>query len=125
MSKTCIVIPLILHLIFLFFPSTVTHPFIHAEGLCNCSSGGEGILDPDECDQRSGQCSCLPGYAGLQCEDCEEGHFTNGTSGCLPCACDSFGAVNLLCDRSGCESNTSSTPSGSHVGSGCLLSCCH
>ncbi|XP_045890431.1 multiple epidermal growth factor-like domains protein 9 [Micropterus dolomieu] len=71
------------------------------EGLCNCSSGGEGILDPDECDQRSGQCSCLPGYAGLQCEDCEEGHFTNGTSGCLPCACDSFGAVNLLCDSSG------------------------
>ncbi|XP_070760929.1 multiple epidermal growth factor-like domains protein 9 [Enoplosus armatus] len=71
------------------------------EGLCNCSSGGEGILDPDECDQSTGQCSCLLGYAGLQCEDCEEGHFTNGTSGCLPCACDSFGAVNHLCDSSG------------------------
>ncbi|KAM3610198.1 uncharacterized protein V6R79_000470 [Siganus canaliculatus] len=71
------------------------------EGICNCSTGGEGILDPDECDQSTGQCSCLPGYAGLQCEDCEEGYFTNGTSGCLSCACDSFGAVNHLCDSSG------------------------
>ncbi|XP_040897761.1 multiple epidermal growth factor-like domains protein 9 [Toxotes jaculatrix] len=71
------------------------------EGLCNCSSDGEGILDPDECNQATGQCSCLSGYTGLQCEDCEEGFFTNGTSGCLPCACDSFGAVNHLCDSSG------------------------
>ncbi|XP_076005598.1 multiple epidermal growth factor-like domains protein 9 [Genypterus blacodes] len=71
------------------------------ESPCNCTSGSEGILDPDDCDQSTGQCSCLSGYTGLQCEDCEEGHFTNGTSGCLPCACDSFGAVNPLCDSSG------------------------
>ncbi|XP_040051794.2 multiple epidermal growth factor-like domains protein 9 [Gasterosteus aculeatus] len=71
------------------------------EALCNCSSGGEGILDPDECDPATGQCSCLSGYSGLQCEDCQEGHFTNGTSGCLPCSCDSYGAVDLLCDSSG------------------------
>lgn len=76
-------------------------PFLYSEDLCNCSNGGEGILDPDECDQITGQCSCLMGYIGLQCEDCEEGYFSNGTSGCLPCACDSFGAVNHLCDRSG------------------------
>lgn len=74
------------------------------EERCNCSSGSEGILDPDDCDQRTGQCSCMPGYAGLQCDDCQEGFFTNGTSGCLPCACDSFGAVNSHCDRSGCSS---------------------
>ncbi|XP_056274434.1 multiple epidermal growth factor-like domains protein 9 isoform X1 [Pseudoliparis swirei] len=71
------------------------------EALCNCSSGAEGVLDPDECDRPSGQCSCVLGYTGLQCEDCEERHFTNGSSGCLPCACDSFGAVNPLCDSSG------------------------
>ncbi|KAF0033358.1 hypothetical protein F2P81_013424 [Scophthalmus maximus] len=77
------------------------------EVLCNCSSGSEGILDPDECDPGTGQCSCLSGFSGLQCDDCEEGHFTNGTSGCLPCACDSFGAVNHLCDSSGiCECKT-------------------
>ncbi|XP_034727925.1 multiple epidermal growth factor-like domains protein 9 [Etheostoma cragini] len=77
------------------------------EGLCNCSSGGEGILDPDECEPSTGQCLCVSGYAGLQCEDCEEGHFTNGTSGCTPCACDSFGALNHLCDSSGiCKCKT-------------------
>uniref|UniRef100_A0AAV2MTG6 Laminin EGF-like domain-containing protein n=1 Tax=Knipowitschia caucasica TaxID=637954 RepID=A0AAV2MTG6_KNICA len=68
---------------------------------CNCSTGAEGILDPEECDPKSGQCSCDVGYVGLQCEDCEESFFTNGTSGCLPCACDSYGAVNHLCDSSG------------------------
>ncbi|KAM9822194.1 multiple epidermal growth factor-like domains protein 9 [Syngnathus typhle] len=71
------------------------------EGFCNCSTGGEGILYPDECNQSTGQCSCLDGYSGLQCDDCDEGYFTNGTSGCLPCTCDSFGAVSHLCDSSG------------------------
>ncbi|XP_030579678.1 multiple epidermal growth factor-like domains protein 9 isoform X2 [Archocentrus centrarchus] len=71
------------------------------EILCNCSSGFEGILDPDDCDKSTGQCSCVMGYTGLQCEDCEEEYFTNGTSGCLPCSCDSFGAVHPLCDSSG------------------------
>ncbi|XP_047238278.1 multiple epidermal growth factor-like domains protein 9 [Girardinichthys multiradiatus] len=71
------------------------------EGTCNCSSGSEGILDPDKCNQSTGQCSCLIGYTGLQCEECEEEYFTNGTSGCLSCSCDSFGALNLDCDSSG------------------------
>ncbi|XP_028821648.1 multiple epidermal growth factor-like domains protein 9 [Denticeps clupeoides] len=66
---------------------------------CNCS--GEGVQDPEDCDPATGQCSCLPGYAGLQCEECEEAHFTNGTSGCLPCGCDSFGAEHQFCDSSG------------------------
>ncbi|XP_069557589.1 multiple epidermal growth factor-like domains protein 9 [Brachyistius frenatus] len=71
------------------------------EGLCDCSNGSEGILDPDECEPTTGQCLCLSGYSGLQCEACEEGYSTNGTSGCVPCACDSFGAVSHLCDSSG------------------------
>ncbi|XP_015235395.1 PREDICTED: multiple epidermal growth factor-like domains protein 9 [Cyprinodon variegatus] len=71
------------------------------EAVCNCSSGSEGIDDPDKCNQSTGQCSCLTGYAGLQCDECEEEYFTNGTSGCLPCSCDSFGAVHLNCDSSG------------------------
>ncbi|XP_034025544.1 multiple epidermal growth factor-like domains protein 9 isoform X2 [Thalassophryne amazonica] len=85
-------------------PQTVSNEAWSSESRevsCNCSSGAEGILDPDQCNQTSGQCLCLSGYTGLQCEDCEEGHFTNGTSGCQPCACDSFGAVNHLCDSSG------------------------
>ncbi|TRY55490.1 hypothetical protein DNTS_027877 [Danionella cerebrum] len=43
----------------------------------------------------------MPGYTGLQCEECEEDHFTNGTIGCLPCGCDSFGAHGTGCDSSG------------------------
>ncbi|XP_017288466.1 multiple epidermal growth factor-like domains protein 9 [Kryptolebias marmoratus] len=71
------------------------------ESLCNCSSGSEGIGDPDECDQTTGQCSCLLGYSGLQCDECEKEYFTNGTSDCLPCSCDSYGAVHPVCDSSG------------------------
>ncbi|XP_068166380.1 multiple epidermal growth factor-like domains protein 9 [Antennarius striatus] len=77
------------------------------EDLCNCSSGGEGVLNPDECNQTTGQCDCLAGYSGLQCDECEDGFFINGTSGCLACSCDSFGAVTPLCDSSGtCECKT-------------------
>ncbi|XP_060787162.1 multiple epidermal growth factor-like domains protein 9 [Neoarius graeffei] len=69
------------------------------ELVCNCST--EGVSDPDECDRDTGQCVCLAGYTGLQCEECEEDHFSNGTVGCLPCGCDSFGAVSPECDSSG------------------------
>ncbi|KAI7797743.1 multiple epidermal growth factor-like domains protein 9 [Triplophysa rosa] len=75
------------------------------ELVCNCS--GEGVSDPDECDRETGQCDCMPGNTGLQCEECEEDHFTNGTIGCLPCGCDSFGAVSSRCDSSGtCDCKT-------------------
>ncbi|KAJ8263332.1 hypothetical protein COCON_G00157890 [Conger conger] len=67
--------------------------------LCNCT--GEGVLDPYDCDVGTGQCTCLSGYTGPQCEDCEDGHFTNGSTGCLPCGCDSFGAFDHRCDSSG------------------------
>ncbi|KAJ7994051.1 hypothetical protein DPEC_G00261930 [Dallia pectoralis] len=70
-----------------------------ADPLCNCSS--EGVLDVDDCDKKTGQCVCMSGYAGLLCEDCEEGHFTNGTTGCVACGCDSYGAVDHLCDSTG------------------------
>ncbi|XP_064793649.1 multiple epidermal growth factor-like domains protein 9 isoform X1 [Oncorhynchus masou masou] len=69
------------------------------ESLCNCSS--EGVLDVDDCDKKTGQCVCMSGYTGLLCEDCEDGHFTNGTTSCIACGCDSYGAVNHLCDSSG------------------------
>ncbi|KAG5272081.1 hypothetical protein AALO_G00161450 [Alosa alosa] len=61
---------------------------------CNCSA--EGTVD---CNLETAQCVCLEGYAGPQCDGCEDGYFNNGSTGCLPCGCDSFGAVSTLCDR--------------------------
>ncbi|KAJ8286427.1 hypothetical protein GJAV_G00039150 [Gymnothorax javanicus] len=78
-------------------PATTTKNRQAAE--CNCST--EGVLDPEECDEETGQCACLAGHTGLQCEECEEGHFNNGSTGCLPCGCDSFGAVDDRCDSAG------------------------
>ncbi|XP_076139720.1 multiple epidermal growth factor-like domains protein 9 isoform X1 [Alosa pseudoharengus] len=69
---------------------------------CNCSA--EGTVD---CNLETAQCVCLEGYAGTQCDGCEDGYFNNGSTGCLPCGCDSFGAVSTLCDSSGmCQCKT-------------------
>uniref|UniRef100_A0A4W5RHP6 Laminin EGF-like domain-containing protein n=1 Tax=Hucho hucho TaxID=62062 RepID=A0A4W5RHP6_9TELE len=75
-------------------PTTDTQ---QTEFLCNCSS--EGSLDVDQCDHSTGQCVCLLGYMGLHCADCQQAHFNNGTTGCIPCSCDSYGALGPLCDR--------------------------
>ncbi|XP_076849947.1 multiple epidermal growth factor-like domains protein 9 [Brachyhypopomus gauderio] len=86
-------------------PEVITTSDGSQELVCNCST--EGVLDPDDCDRDTGQCVCMGGYAGLQCEECEEDHYTNGTIGCQPCACDSFGSVSPRCDSSGtCECKT-------------------
>ncbi|XP_029503578.1 multiple epidermal growth factor-like domains protein 9 isoform X1 [Oncorhynchus nerka] len=77
-------------------PTTDTQ---QTEFLCNCSR--EGSLDLDRCDRSTGQCVCLLGYMGLRCADCQEAHFNNGTTGCIPCSCDSYGALGPLCDSSG------------------------
>ncbi|XP_029566059.1 multiple epidermal growth factor-like domains protein 9 isoform X2 [Salmo trutta] len=77
-------------------PTTDTQ---QTEFLCNCSS--EGSLDLDRCNRSTGQCVCLLGYMGLQCADCQEAYFNNGTTGCIPCSCDSYGALTPLCDSSG------------------------
>ncbi|XP_041090252.1 multiple epidermal growth factor-like domains protein 9 isoform X2 [Polyodon spathula] len=67
---------------------------------CNCSSTGSPSMD--QCNETTGQCECYPGYTGLQCTDCEEGYFTNGTGEvCMPCGCDTTGALHSLCDSSG------------------------
>ncbi|KAL0965126.1 hypothetical protein UPYG_G00277150 [Umbra pygmaea] len=72
---------------------------------CNCSN--EGSLPVSDCDRISGQCVCLPGYVGLRCDECQEAHFNNGSTGCVPCSCDSSGAVGPHCNSSGeCDCKT-------------------
>ncbi|CAM4542180.1 unnamed protein product [Leuciscus chuanchicus] len=66
---------------------------------CNCSA--EGSEDPNTCDSVTGQCVCILGYTGQLCDECENGYFTNGTTGCQACDCDSYGAVSRLCNSSG------------------------
>ncbi|XP_005994408.1 multiple epidermal growth factor-like domains protein 9 [Latimeria chalumnae] len=72
-----------------------------AEHDCNCSSIGSGIGNESQC-LPSGQCKCLPGYISLQCRECDEEYFQNGSSGhCIPCNCNTTGTVSPQCDSSG------------------------
>lgn len=49
-------------------------------------------------------CLCKPGYTGLKCEFCSEGHFGNPEfedGKCEPCNCNKDGSLSADCDRSG------------------------
>ncbi|KAF1388783.1 hypothetical protein PFLUV_G00066240 [Perca fluviatilis] len=86
------------------------------EGLCNCSSGAEGILDPDECEpstvshlcDSSGICKCKTGVYGPKCDECHPGFFRFSSTGCRPCQCQNH--TNYCHPQSGvclnCEGNT-------------------
>ncbi|RMB93478.1 hypothetical protein DUI87_30175 [Hirundo rustica rustica] len=64
---------------------------------CNCSSVGSA-----GCDGATGQCRCLPGYAGPRCRACARGFFPEqGGQRCQPCSCSPAGATGDRCDRSG------------------------
>ncbi|XP_059157945.1 laminin subunit gamma-1-like [Physella acuta] len=67
---------------------------------CNCYVSGT-VSQPGTsgCDQKSGQCLCLPNVIGRRCEECEIGYWdiTSG-NGCSPCQCDVIGSLNFTCD---------------------------
>ena len=47
--------------------------------------------DPDEpCIEAEGVCTCLPGYTGPTCADCDLNHFLSGGE-CIGCNCNVFG----------------------------------
>nr|XP_006813188.1 PREDICTED: usherin [Saccoglossus kowalevskii] len=61
---------------------------------CNCDASGTLFGDqvsPTDlvCDQNSGQCACLTGREGRQCNSCSSGYYLpdNNGRGCLLCAC--------------------------------------
>ncbi|XP_055055407.2 multiple epidermal growth factor-like domains protein 9 isoform X2 [Misgurnus anguillicaudatus] len=64
---------------------------------CNCSV--KGSKNPDTCDPIT--CLCLPEYTGQQCDKCQDGYFSNGTSVCQACGCNLNGSVSQVCNSSG------------------------
>ncbi|XP_048469746.1 multiple epidermal growth factor-like domains protein 9 [Rhincodon typus] len=70
------------------------------EHKCNCSIVGS--TNDSLCNSSSGQCDCLPGYVGLQCNDCAGGFYRSTINGqCTLCGCNETGAVNSQCDSTG------------------------
>ncbi|XP_055895968.1 laminin subunit gamma-1-like [Biomphalaria glabrata] len=68
---------------------------------CNCNPSGT-VSQPGTsgCNQKTGQCLCLPKVVGQQCERCEIGYWNIATGqGCSPCQCDIVGSLNYTCDE--------------------------
>lgn len=69
---------------------------------CDCHPHGSVTRPGQEgipCDQRTGQCSCLPNVIGRKCDQCFEAHWNiNSGNGCEPCRCDPLGSFNRSCD---------------------------
>jgi len=69
-----------------------------AGDLCNCSSVGS--VGAAGCNGTTGQCPCLEGYAGLQCESCAHGFYPEqGSQRCRPCGCSPAGSSSAQCDQ--------------------------
>lgn len=61
---------------------------------CGCDSNNSVSHLCDD-----GQCSCVEGVAGLQCNECEDGQYNFTSSGCQPCECEQLGSASNTCDK--------------------------
>ncbi|XP_061922418.1 laminin subunit beta-1b [Entelurus aequoreus] len=72
---------------------------------CMCHPEGTALhtcSTPDECecDQRSGQCPCLPNVVGQNCDGCAEDTWNMASGeGCHRCDCDPVHAFSSSCDE--------------------------
>lgn len=54
----------------------------------------------DTCDDKTGQCNCLPDVDGLQCDRCVEGYWNLPSGkGCQRCDCCEEGSEKTMCDQ--------------------------
>lgn len=67
--------------------------------LCDCAANGTASGGAP-CDATTGQCPCMPGWTGRQCEDCASGYRHNGTT-CVACGCHSSGSLSAECSGDG------------------------
>ena len=65
---------------------------------CDCLANNIDSSSSILCDPVSQQCVCLPSAIGLDCSMCESGFFMSDASLCIPCECNSTGAVNNVCN---------------------------
>ncbi|XP_051500882.1 laminin subunit alpha-2 [Myxocyprinus asiaticus] len=65
---------------------------------CQCHINGSLT---EVCHQETGQCQCRQHVVGRQCDECLAGTHMQGSQGCVPCHCNSFGSKSFDCDESG------------------------
>ncbi|XP_034542548.1 laminin subunit beta-4 [Notolabrus celidotus] len=72
---------------------------------CSCDRRGTVVVQcplggPCFCDQRTGQCPCRRGAAGVLCDSCEDGYWNlDGPAACQPCNCDPANSESNTCDK--------------------------
>jgi len=49
--------------------------------VCECDSTGS--VPNTTCQPFGGQCTCLPGVRGRQCDECRPGYHSFSTTGCM------------------------------------------
>ncbi|KAK7487113.1 hypothetical protein BaRGS_00021608, partial [Batillaria attramentaria] len=57
---------------------------------CDCDPSGTQGDQLLQCEQQTGECTCLPERVGRRCDDCQAGSFVVSSpgGGCLDCECD-------------------------------------
>ena len=68
---------------------------------CVCNSMGTNMSDPiNICDRKTGQCRCLPGVTGKECDQCLADHWNlSSGKGCESCGCDKSGSKHSQCNE--------------------------
>lgn len=78
-------------------------------GCQTCECNPNGVENGDlNCDQKIGQCRCLPNIEGRHCDHCVMGHYD--FPHCYSCKCDPRGTEKDICDQTNgqclCKENT-------------------